>query len=115
MARRPVRFDYVVRPRADRDIDEIAAYVAEQSGLDSGLRFLSEVHETFALLGSRREAGWPCRVRHARLTTARTFRVSERFDKFLIFYQPYEDRIEILRVLHGAQDLAALFERQGIE
>lgn len=61
------------------------------------------------------EVGWHCKVRHPQLMTARTFRVSERFDKFLIFYQPYDDRIEILRVLHGAQDLVALFNREGVD
>ncbi|MBL8233477.1 MAG: type II toxin-antitoxin system RelE/ParE family toxin [Bryobacterales bacterium] len=109
-----MKFGYVVRPQADRDIDEIADYLVEQSGLDVGLRFLSEVYETFALLGSRQDVGWHCKVRHPQLMTARTFRVSERFDKFLIFYQPYRDRIEILRVLHGAQDLLALFNREGV-
>lgn len=43
------------------------------------------------------------------MKTARTFRVSERFADYLIFYQPYEDRIEIVRVLHDARDLAGLF------
>jgi len=85
-----VKFGFVVRPRADRDIDEIADYLVEQSGLDTGLRFLQ-------------------------LRSVRTFRVSERFDKFLIFYQPHRDRIEILRVLHGAQDLVTLFQREGVE
>jgi toxin ParE1/3/4 len=110
-----VRFGYVVRPWADHDIDGIADYLVEQSGLDIGLRFVSDVYETFALPGSRQEIGWRCKVRHPQLMTARTFRVSERFDKFLIFYQPYQDRIEILRVLHGAQDLAALFRHEGID
>ncbi|MBL8292893.1 MAG: type II toxin-antitoxin system RelE/ParE family toxin [Bryobacterales bacterium] len=110
-----MRFGYVVRPRADQDIDEIADHIAEQSGLDIGLLFLSEVYETFVLLGARKEVGWHCKVRHPQLMTARTFRVSERFDKFLIFYQPYDDRIEILRVLHGAQDLVALFDREGVD
>ena len=40
-----MKFGFVVRPRADRDIDEIADYLVEQSGLDTGLRFLSEVYE----------------------------------------------------------------------
>ena len=110
-----MRCGFVVRPRADRDIDEIADYLAGQAGPDIGLRFLREVFETFTVLGTRPEIGWHCKVRHPRLITARTIRVSERFDKFLIFYQPYDDRIEILRLLHGAQDLATLFEREGID
>lgn len=110
-----MRFGYVVCPRADRDIDEIADYLAEESGLETGLGFLAEVYDTFALLAAQREIGWPCKVRHQQLMTARTFRVSARFEKFLIFYQPFHDRIEILRVLHGSQDFQALFNREGVD
>ena len=58
--------------------------------------------------------GWRCNVPHPQLARVRTFPVSSRFDKYLIFYQAYEDRIEILRVLHGSLDLLALFEREGV-
>ncbi|MGH9942446.1 MAG: type II toxin-antitoxin system RelE/ParE family toxin [Pyrinomonadaceae bacterium] len=30
---------------------------------------------------------------------------------YLIFYQPFEDRIDILRVLHGARDIESIFDR----
>lgn len=106
---------YFIRPHANQDVDEIADYLVEQSGLDLGLQFLSDFYETCTLLGSRPEIGWPCHVQHPQLLTARTFRVNERFDKFLIFYLRDPHRIEILRVLHGAQDLPDLFRREGIE
>ncbi len=80
-----------------------------------GLQFLAEVYETFSFLASDREIGWPCNVTHPQLMGARTFRVSECFEKYLIFYQPYQDRMEVLRVLHASQDLDALFGRQGAE
>jgi plasmid stabilization system protein ParE len=51
----------------------------------------------------------------SQLLTSRTFRVSPRFEKQLIFYQPYSDRIEILRVVHGSQDLVELFDNEGID
>lgn len=108
-------FGYVVRPRADRDIDDIGDYLAEEAGLDFGLLFLAELYETFALLASQREMGWQCKVPHPLLANVRTFNVSSRFSKHLIFYQANKDRIEILRVFHGSQDLLALFERDGVE
>lgn len=52
-----MKFGGVVRPRADRDMDDIASHFVEQSGLDIGLRFVSELFETFALLSSRPELG----------------------------------------------------------
>jgi plasmid stabilization system protein ParE len=38
-----VSFGYFLRPQADRDIDEIADYIAWEAGLDVGLRFLSDL------------------------------------------------------------------------
>lgn len=106
---------YVVRPRADRDIDELADYLAEEGGLDIGLRFLAEVHETCSLLSRQPAMGWSCRLRHPHLRTAATFRVSERFDQYLIFYQPLAVGIEVLRVIHGTRDLEAIFLREGLD
>lgn len=53
--------------------------------------------------------GWSCKISHPRLKSARTFRVSARFSEYLIFYQPGDDQIEILRVVSGYQDLVSLF------
>ncbi len=108
-------FGYVIRPRADQDLDEISDYLAEEAGLETGLQFLGKIYETFSLLASHKEMGWPCNVNHPRLSGVRTFRAGERFEKYLIFYQPYDDEIEILRVLHGSQDLLTLFSREGGE
>jgi plasmid stabilization system protein ParE len=35
-----------------------------------------------------------------------------KFENFLIFYQSTEEEILIVRVLHGARDIAALFEEE---
>jgi toxin ParE1/3/4 len=107
-------FGYIVRPRADRDLDEIADYLAGKAGLDTALRFLLEAYETFALLSTQVDMGWPCRVKHPDLKSARQFRVSGSFDKYLIFYQPYKDRIEILRLLHGSQDMETRLSEGGV-
>jgi plasmid stabilization system protein ParE len=64
---------------------------------------------------NRRIRTWDTLAPRSMLAEARTFRVGDRFETYLIFYQPHEGRIEILRVLHGSQDLAALFERDGLE
>ena len=70
-------FGYVVRPRADRDLDEIADYLAGEAGLDTAPRFLQEADETFALLSAQVDMGWPCRLKHPDLKSARQFGVSE--------------------------------------
>jgi plasmid stabilization system protein ParE len=100
-----------VRPKADHDIDEIADNLTARANLDIGLSFLSEIYETFALIAAHPEIGWRSKVNHPQLKSARTFRVSERFSDHLIFYQPLQYHLEILRVLHGAQHLDSLFAR----
>jgi toxin ParE1/3/4 len=109
-----VTFGYVVRPRADRDIDEIADYLTDEASLDVALEFLSATYATIGLLALQPNAGWSCKVQHSELVTARTFRVSAPFEQYLVFYQPYSERIEILRVLHGSRDLDELFGSEGI-
>ena len=108
-------FGYVVRPKADRDIDDIADGLVDRSAsLDIGLRFIAIAYETFALLASQPKMGWSCRLQHQELKGARVFRIGEPFDKYLIFYQPYLDRIEVLRVLHGAQNLEQRLSVEGV-
>ena len=106
-----MRSRYVVLPRADEDLDEQADYLTVEANIGVALRFLEAAHDTFALLSSHPEMGWQCRLRHPGLASARVFRVKG-FEKILIFYRLSRDRIEILRVLHGSQDLEALFEKE---
>lgn len=37
----------------------------------------------------------------------------KKFDNYLIFYQSTEEEVLVVRVLHGARDIAALFEEEG--
>ena len=46
-------FEYVVRPQADRDIDEIAGYLAEEAGLETALQFLAAIYETIGHLAAQ--------------------------------------------------------------
>lgn len=49
---------YVIRSRADRDVDEIAEYLAEAAGLDTALQFMAKIYATFDLLAERQQIGW---------------------------------------------------------
>jgi toxin ParE1/3/4 len=99
----------LIRPQADQDIDQIADYLSDAANLETGLRFLTEVYAAFTMLAAQPGIGWPCRMQNLRLAGVRTFRVSERFRDYLIFYQLLPQRIEIIRIVHGSQDLEALF------
>jgi toxin ParE1/3/4 len=103
---------YVVLPKADRDLDDASDYLVNERGLEVGLSFPVAAQETFDLLASQPAMGWQCRLKNPALDSVRVFRVT-RFERFLIFYRPAPECIEILRVLHSSQDLDALFAKKG--
>lgn len=78
---------YVLRPKADQDLDEHAKYLATEAGTETGYRFLEAAHETSALLSTQPQMGWPLRLRHARLRSVRVFWISG-FEIMLVLYLP---------------------------
>ena len=102
---------YIVKPKADLDLDEHADYLAEKANLDVALRFLASAHETFALLATQPNIGWHSRLKHAALESLRVFRITG-FEQMLILYRPLSDGVDILRVVHGSRNLQALFRRR---
>ena len=89
------------------DLIDLAYYISLDN-LEAAYRFLDAAEETFAdlermpLMGSARE------YRNAKYSEIRMWRVKG-FRKYLIFYQPSEDGVEIIRVIHSSRDIAALF------
>lgn len=77
---------FIVRPQARRDIVEIAGYIAANRG--SARRF-------------RREG----------LKALRLWRISGRFEKYLVVYRPRRGGVEVIRVLHGARSIERLLGR----
>ncbi len=104
---------YVVKPKADRDLD-YADYLAEQASLDVALRFFDAAYSTFALIAKQPNMGWRSRVKYPGLETLRVFRVTG-FEHILILYRTLPERVDILRVIHGSRNLRALLRREGIE
>ncbi len=54
---------YVVRPKADQDLEDQAYYLATQANPEVGHKFLLAAHETFSLLATQPEMGWNCRLK----------------------------------------------------
>ena len=52
-----------VSPRAVRDLDDYASYLANEAGILVGLRFLDAAHEAFDLLATQPQMGWKVRSR----------------------------------------------------
>jgi len=105
--------EYLVRPKADRDIDEIADDLSDRASLEVGLHFLENAYKAFGLLVGHPEMGWPCRLPNRELLGVRVFQASKPFEKYLIFYRAKDGGIEILRLLHGAQDLEHILATEG--
>ena len=98
---------------ARQDLVDIFRYHAREAGLRVAQRFFTQVEATFTRLGGMPSMGAPYEHEHPALAGLRVFPVS-RFKKYLVFYRPVADGIEILRVLHGARDIHELLA-EGFE
>ncbi len=91
----------LLRPEAERDLDEIWWYIAQDSPTSAD-KLLDEIEETSHKLARFKNMG---RNRDELYPGLQSFPVG----KYLIFYMPISDGIEIIRVLHGMMDIDAFF------
>lgn len=98
---------YVIRPKADQELDDQAFYYAIEGTPELGHRFLVSAHKTFSLLSMQPDMGWNPKLPHPDLKGLRIFRVTG-FKKILILYRPLENGVEIVRVIHGSQNIQRL-------
>jgi toxin ParE1/3/4 len=92
-----------VAAAAEEDLREIWAYVAEHNTEAAG-SLIKEITRRFALLRDHPQMG---QQQDKLLINLRSFAVKN----YIIFYQPFEGGIEILRVLHGTRDVGSMFDR----
>ena len=89
-------------PRAQADIDEIAYYVAVESGsLETADRFLESIYSRFLMLGEYPQAG---RRRDDLRPGVRSFPSGQ----YIVLYRVEGNDVLIQRVVRGSRDLAAL-------
>lgn len=98
----------IKRRTAATDLLEHFIFIGRTSE-DAAERFLQSAQETFELLAGQPEMGKRTNYRSPLLAGVRSFPVKG-FPKHLIFYRPIRDGIEIIRVIHGARDIPAMFE-----
>jgi toxin ParE1/3/4 len=89
------------RPRAAADILEIWDYIAEDS-LDAADRWVDRLDKQFDLLATQPLMG---RAREELAPGVRGIP----FGRYVIFYMPLADGIDVIRVLHSARDIDAAF------
>ncbi|MEK7702633.1 MAG: type II toxin-antitoxin system RelE/ParE family toxin [Nitrospirota bacterium] len=88
-------------PAAGNDLNEIWWFIAHDNP-DSADKLFDEIAETSSKLAQFKNMG---RSRDELHLGLRSFPVG----RYLIFYMPIPDGIEIVRVLHGMMDIDALF------
>src|SRR5262245_50912947 len=100
----------VRRPEALNDLEEIQ-FAIGQNSMMAPERFSVAAERAFELLASMPELGGRFESDHPILSKLRVWPI-RRFRKYLILYRPLSDGIEVVRVVHGARDIEALFGMQ---
>lgn len=93
------------RPLAADDIAEIWDHIADDS-LRAADRWIDQLDEQFVLLASQPLMG---RSRHELAPGLRSFP----FGRHVIFYEPIEGGVDVVRLLHSARDVDAQFGEPG--
>jgi toxin ParE1/3/4 len=94
-------------PRAVQDLDEAAAHIQLHGTPRRAIRFLRAADSTLTMLAGMPGMGTRYNPDDPLYAELRYFPIS-RFLKYIVFYRPLVDGIEVLRVLHGARDLGGL-------
>lgn len=89
------------RPLAEADVYEIWDFIADDS-FDAADRWVDQLNEQLRLLATQPNMG---RARNELASGLRSFP----FGRYVIFCLPVNDGIDVVRVLHGARDIDAVF------
>ena len=89
------------RPQAEVDILEIWEYIAADS-ISAADQWVDDLDEKMALWATQPMMG------RAREELAPRIR-SLAFGRYVVFFEPLPDGIDVVRVLHGSRDIDAMF------
>jgi toxin ParE1/3/4 len=99
------------RPRARLDLLEQFVYLGERASVDVAERYLAAVEKTCAMLAAQPLSGVPYDTGQERLTGLRRAPVKG-FENYSLFYLPAEGSVDVIRVLHAARDIEAIFSKE---
>jgi toxin ParE1/3/4 len=97
------------RPTAKNDLTAAATYLGENAGVRVALRFLEAAEAAFETLAFMPRIGVVRDYNNPNFAGMRMWPLP-RFRKYLIFYVVTVKEIEIIRVLHGSQDIESIFK-----
>ena len=93
-----------IRPHAAWDLDDHAEYLALYASVSVANRFHTMIEKAFNEIIAAPELGSPWESPQEKLQGLR-FRLVQRFKNHVVFYRITGRCIEIVRVLHGSQNL----------
>jgi toxin ParE1/3/4 len=91
-------------PQAEADLIGCYAYLGENATIETADRFLDAAERTLAILAKSPGIGAGYKSAKRELSGIRSLPVSK-FKKYVLFYNTFDDRSELVRVLHGARDI----------
>ena len=97
----------IIRNLATQDLRQQANYILANGNVGAAEHFLELAEATFAQILLVPGIGKPVSFVVNRMGEVRQWRIKN-FQDYLVFYRVQEDRVEILRVLHGARDLEGI-------
>ena len=103
-------FKLIVRDRATQDLRQQANYILANVTTAAAERYLEMAEKTFMQLLLTPGLGKVVGFVPDRMGEVRQWRIKTLTD-YLIFYRANDDRVEILRVLHGARDLSEVLSQ----
>jgi toxin ParE1/3/4 len=96
------------RAPASRDLIDHFVFLSENASVDVARRFIQSANSAFKELTQMPQIGASRTFRNPRFAAVRMWPIRG-FERFLVFYRPLKDGIEVLRVVHGARDIETLF------
>ncbi len=94
-------------PKAERDLDKISDHISTDN-LEAAERVRRIILNTADFLAVHPELGRRIRKAAARHLQIRWF-IVPKFHNYLIFYQPFQETVMVVRILHAAQDWTRFF------
>ena len=99
--------ELILMPGAREDIKQIAAYI-EENNRQAGVAFRQTLQHIYEVLLDLPVVGSVRNFRNPEMKGLRMLPVPK-FKRYLLFYRSTSERLEIVRVLHGARDVSSLF------
>ena len=94
---------YTIRPIAEQELDDYATHIAKDN-IDAALRLYDAAEETYKNLSEFPEIGESYPSSNPLLFNIRFFPVKG-FKNYLVFYQPLDNHIEIVRIINKSRNI----------